>query len=228
MEDAEFADRGVYLPEADALVIADLHLGRDATSNVSLPLGERADLTSRFETLLDRFSPEEVVLAGDVLHAFDRLPDEARETFDDLQNLAADAGADFVPVLGNHDSRLADLTDPSDEYRLGDGTLVCHGHEVSESVAPRYVVGHDHPAIEIEGKRRPCYLWGPETFRDSDVLVLPAFTRFASGAVVNDMCGSDFQTPFVTSANSFQPIVRDDDADETYRFPPFGEFRELL
>ncbi len=228
MEGVEFADRSVYFPAADALVLADLHVGRDATSDVSLPLGERDDLTTRFDALLSRFSPSEVVFAGDVLHAFDRLPDEANDIFADLRNLADDANATFVAVRGNHDSMLDELTDARDEHRLADGTLVCHGHAEPNATALRYVVGHDHPAIEIEGKRRPCYLWGPNTFRDSDVLVLPAFTRLASGAVINGMWGSDFQTPLVTSANSFRPIVRDDDADETYRFPALGEFREML
>ncbi|GAA0243737.1 metallophosphoesterase [Haladaptatus pallidirubidus] len=228
MEDAEFADRAVFLPEANALVLADLHIGRDATSSVSLPLGEQRDLATRFAALLHRFSPAEVVLAGDVLHAFDRIPEDAEDTFAKLKQRANDAETDFVAIRGNHDNLLSQLVDCPDEYRLADGTLVCHGHEEPDSTASRYVVGHDHPAIEIEGKRRPCYLWGPGTFRGSDVLVLPAFTRLAGGAIVNGMWGSDFQTPFVSSSSPFRPIVRDEEADETYRFPPLGEFRELL
>jgi uncharacterized protein len=228
MEDAEFADRAVYLPTADALVLADLHAGKDATSSVELPLGERRDLTTRFEALLDRFSPSEAVLAGDVLHAFDRLPDGVSETVADLRTLADEAGAELVAVEGNHDSMLAELTDCLDEHRLADDTLICHGHAEPEGTAPRYVVGHDHPAIEIEGKRRPCYLWGAGTYRGSDVLVLPAFTRLASGTVVNGMRGSDFQTPLVASSDPFRPIVRDEEADETYRFPSLGKFREML
>jgi len=228
MADVEFADRAAYLPSADALVLADLHIGRDATSNVSLPLGERRDLTARFESLLDRFSPTELILAGDVLHAFDRLPEEVHDTFADIQALAADAGATLVVVRGNHDTRLDELTDTHAAYRLADDTLVCHGHEEPKGNAPRYVIGHDHPAIEIEGKRRPCYLHGPSAYRNSELLVLPAFTCLASGMVVNDLRGSGFQSPLVTSTDPLCPIVRDEEADETYRFPPLAEFRALL
>ncbi len=228
MVDTEFADRAVFLPSADALVLADLHIGRDATSNVSLSLGERADLTTRVSALLGRFSPSEVVLAGDVLHAFDRLPDEAKATFADLRALVDEAGATLVVVRGNHDTRIDELADTHETYRLADDTLVCHGHEEPEVDAPQYVIGHDHPAIEIEGKRRPCYLWGEETYRGSDVLVLPAFTRLASGMLINDLRGSDFQSPLVAHTNPLRPIVRDEDADETYRFPPLAEFRKLL
>jgi putative SbcD/Mre11-related phosphoesterase len=228
MAAVEFADRAAYLPSADALVLADLHIGRDATSNVSFPLGERRDLTTRFDALLDRFSPNEVLLGGDVLHAFDRLPDGVPETFADLETLAADAGATLVVVRGNHDARLDELTETHAEYRLADDTLVCHGHEDPNRSAPRYIIGHDHPAIEIEGKRRPCYLHGPNAYRNSELLVLPAFTRLASGMVVNDLQGSGFQSPLVTSTDPLCPIVRDEEADETYRFPPLAEFRTLL
>ncbi|RBI61049.1 metallophosphoesterase [halophilic archaeon] len=225
---AEFRDRAVYLPAADALVLADLHVGRDAVANVELPLGERADLTGRLDALLDRFAPAEVVFAGDVLQAFDHVPDGVEATVTALRRRVADAGADLTVVRGNHDAMLGTVVDHRDEYRLADDTLVCHGHETPDGTAPRYVVGHDHPAIEIEGRKRPCYLWGPDVYAGSDVLVLPAFTRLAAGVVVNRLSGSDFDSPLVTRANDFRPIVRDEDGDETYRFPPLGEFRRLL
>lgn len=228
MAGVEFADRAAYLPSADALVLADLHIGRDATSNVSFPLGEGLDLTARFSALLERFSPTEIILAGDVLHAFDRLPEEVHDTFADLEALAGDAEATLVVVRGNHDTRVGELTDAHAEYRLADDTLVCHGHEEPDGSASRYVIGHDHPAIEIEGKRRPCYLHGPSAYRNSELLVLPAFTRLASGMVVNDLRGNDFQSPLVTSTDPLCPIVRDEETDETYRFPPLAEFRKLL
>jgi len=41
-----------------------------------------------------------------------------------------------------------------DEYRVRD-TVVLHGHETPDDDADRYVVGHDHPTIVIEGQRRP-------------------------------------------------------------------------
>jgi len=226
--DAAFRDRAIYLPDADALVLADLHVGRDAVANVELPLGERADLTGRLDALLDAFAPAEVVFAGDVLQAFDHVPDGVEETLTALRRQVADAGAELVVLRGNHDSQLGTLVDHRDEHRLADGTLVCHGHERPDATAPRYVVGHDHPAIEIEGRKRPCYLWGRDAYGSGDVLVLPAFTRFARGVVINRMSGGDFATPLVTRADDLRPVVRDEDGDETFRFPPLGEFRELL
>ncbi|WP_137283444.1 metallophosphoesterase [Halorussus salinisoli] len=230
--DAQFRDRAVYLPDEDVLVVADLHVGRDAASAVELPLGEREDLTERLADLLAAFSPAEVVVAGDLLHAFDRVPEGTAETVAALRETVEAAGATFVVVRGNHDSMLESVLDARrfdsrDEYRVGD-TLVHHGHAEPEGEAARYVVGHDHPTIEIEGTRHPCLLFGPETFRGADVLVLPAFNRLAPGTTVNGMSARDFQTPVVGDADALRPVVWDADGEEMLSFPPLGEFRRLL
>lgn len=230
--DAQFRDRAVYLPDERALVVADLHVGRDAASAYELPLGEREDLAARLADLLSIFDPAEVVVAGDLLHAFDRVPEGVEETLGTLRETVADAGTELVVVRGNHDSMLASLLESPDvtvrdEHLVGD-TLVHHGHEEPESVAARYVVGHDHPAIEIEGTRHPCLLYGPDTFRGGDVLVLPAFNRLAPGTTVNGMRTADFQTPLVTDADALRPMVWDDESAEVLSFPPLGKFRRLL
>ncbi|USZ69047.1 metallophosphoesterase [Halorussus salilacus] len=231
--DAQFRDRAVYLPGDDALVVADLHVGRDAASAVELPLGERADLTDRLADLLARFSPAEVVFAGDLLHAFGRVPEGVEATVERLRSTVADAGAELVAVRGNHDGMLDAVgVSARDSYRVGD-TVVHHGHErpaagESSPAAGRYVVGHDHPAIEIEGTRRPCLLYGPGAFRGADVLMLPAFNRLAPGTVVNGMRTRDFMSPVVTDADALRPVVWDDEAEESLSFPPLGELRRLL
>lgn len=227
----EFAGRAAYLPGPDALVLSDLHIGRDAVSNVEIPLGERRDLTERLDALLDRFSPGTVAFAGDVLHAFDRLPEGTPETFAALETLVSERDAELVVVRGNHDAHLDALTDPVGEHRLSDGTVVCHGHEVPEADAPRYAIGHDHPVIVIEGRRHPCALLGRGAYRGADVLMLPSFTRLAPGVAINGMRTRDFASPLVgagSGIDGFRPFVHDPDRDETLEFPPLGEFRRFL
>ncbi|SNZ04619.1 putative phosphoesterase [Natronoarchaeum philippinense] len=234
--DAEFCDRAVYLPGADALVCADLHLGRDADSNVELPVGEREDIEGRIETLLARFEPDEVVVAGDALHAFDRLPDGVAASLADLAETIHGAGADLSIAVGNHDTMLhaavaegIDAVSVTDEHRLGgDGAVVLHGHEPPEADAGLYVCGHVHPAIRIEGQRRPCYLFDEGSDDGADVLVVPAFTRLAAGSLVNRSRRGGVETPLLGRLGDVRPIVRDDDADETFWFPPLAEFRSML
>lgn len=225
---AVLRDRGLYLPEADALVLADLHVGRAEASSVALPLGERAALRERLVGLLDAFDPETVVFAGDVLHTFSEATDRARASLDDLVDACRDHDARVVPVAGNHDTMLGAVWDGAvvDEHRLSDGTLVCHGHAEPDGEAPRYVVGHDHPAIEIEGQRHPCLLYGEGVYRGGDLFVLPAFSALAAGAVVNGMRAGAFDSPLVRRANALRPVV--EEGTGALVFPPLGEFRRLL
>lgn len=226
-------DRAAYLPAGDVLVCADLHVGRDATSDVQFRVGEHEDLRERFAALCERYEPGEVVVAGDLLHSFDGLPTGVDETVRALQSAADAVDARFVVTPGNHDTMLEDLCDgptPA-EYRFevdGDAVVVTHGHVCPDADADWYVVGHDHPTLEVEGMRRPCYLHGRAAPGASGVLVLPAFSRLPAGVAVNDMTAADFQSPVVTTADTLRPVVRDDDAGRTHEFPPLAECRRLL
>jgi len=230
-----YRDRAVYFPAADALVLADVHAGRDATSNVQLPMGERENLRDRLAALIEEFEPGKVVVGGDLLHAFDGVPRGVEETVVDLRDAARRRGTDLVVVRGNHDTMLDSVYrgETADEYRLDDGkTAVVHGHEPPGTTrgVERYVVGHDHPSITIEGRRRACYLLGSGVHEPTgaDVLVLPPFNRLCSGTVVNGADARDLLSPLVTNLDAFRPIVRDEDASQTLAFPPLGRFRRLL
>ena len=231
MNGVAFDRRGVFLTDAATLVVADLHAGRGEASTVTLPLGERADLVERLDRLLRKREPETVVFAGDVLHRFDGASRRVRGTVDALVDACHDAGARPVFVRGNHDTALDGLRDDVVSAHVVDGarrTVVCHGHEPPDADADRYVIGHDHPAITIEGKRHPCFLEVPDAHRGADVLVLPAFSRLAPGVTVNDARGSDLQTPLVDGLFDARPVVYDADDRSTLRFPPLPEFRRLL
>lgn len=228
--DVRVGRRSVYLEPADTLVLADVHAGRDATSNVELSLGEQADLTDRLSELLVEFRPDTVVFAGDVLHAFDHVPEPAVRVVDALVQSVRDVGATPILIAGNHDQLLDTVWDGPlhSEYRLEDGTVVLHGHERPTDDADRYVIGHDHPAITIEGRRRPCHLYGEGVYDDSDVVVLPSFTRLAPGVVVNKAGRGSLESPLVEDPGAFRPVVYDADAGEAHWFPALSTFRRML
>ncbi|WP_435073118.1 metallophosphoesterase [Halorubrum sp. HHNYT27] len=248
MTTTTFDERAAYFDRHDALVLADLHVGRGEASAVSLPLGEREDLVGRLERLVTRFDPETVVVAGDVVHTFDRVSDRSLETLAALREVCRANGAAFELVAGNHDAALASAWEgPVHEAYVLDAadaprTVVCHGHEAPTTAADRYVIGHVHPTIEIEGDRRPCFLRGDGVYRGADLLVLPAFTRLAPGVAVNNIRTGAFDSPLVTDADELAPVVFDSkagDADgagdgaggnagEPLEFPPLGAFRGML
>jgi metallophosphoesterase superfamily enzyme len=97
-----YRDRALLVNET--LVLADLHLGKGAASSVEFPLGASEDVVDRLVALLDRFDPETVVLAGDVLHAFDYVPDAASDAFAALVDALREAGARPIVLEGNHDT----------------------------------------------------------------------------------------------------------------------------
>lgn len=220
-------DRVVFFPDTETLVLADIHFGHG--DNVDAPIGGGTDVIDRLETVVDETNPQTVVVAGDLLHAFSRLP---RGVEDDLSALVAAvdrAGASLVVTPGNHDTMLPSVFDgdlPA-TYRVG-RTVVCHGHDPPDEPADRYVIGHDHPAISIDGHKRPCLLYGPNAYAGADVLVLPAFTRLARGSTVNRMATEAFQSPLITDIDAFHPVVWDDGCEEALWFPPLGECRQLL
>ena len=213
----------------DTLVVADLHVGRGTGGELEFPVGSGSDMVARFRGLLERHDPEEVVLAGDLLHSFQTVPRTVEDTVAGLQAACRDAGARLVVTPGNHDTMLDSVWDgPTEQgYRVGD-TLILHGHETPNGEADRYVVGHDHPTIEIEGQRRPCYLVGEAQYRDSDLVMLPSFNKLNAGVRVNAMSAGEFQSPLVTDADRLSPVVWDEHARETRAFPPLGEFRRML
>ncbi|WP_262176584.1 metallophosphoesterase [Haloarcula laminariae] len=220
---------GHALVLGDTVVVADCHVGRGTGGELEFPVGSGSDMVERFRDLLERHDPEEVVVAGDLLHSFRTVPRTVGDTVAGLQAAARDAGARLVVTPGNHDTMLDSVWDgpTAREYRVGD-TLVLHGHEAPEGDADRYVVGHDHPTIEIEGQRRPCYLVGEGQYRGSDVVMLPSFNRLNAGVRVNDMSATEFQSPLVTDADRLAPVVWDEGAREQREFPPLGEFRRML
>jgi len=224
-------DRAVYLPGSGTLVCADLHVGRDAASDVELRLGEHEDLTTRFESLVERFGPSTAVIAGDLLHSFDRVPTGAVDTVRTLEGIADDADCRLVVTPGNHDTMLEELWDGpiTPEYRPeGSSIVVAHGHVSPATDAEWYVIGHDHPTIEIEGVRRPCYLYGADQYEGSGVLMLPSFSRLPAGVRINRMTAASFRSPLITETGSLRPIVYDDDSGETHTFPPLSELRQYI
>jgi len=196
VDELAFRDRAVYLPATETLVLADLHLGREAVSNVAAPLGERSDLLDRLAALRSTFKPTTIVFAGDLLHSFSSVPTAVEETVDDLYTQCVDDGVDVVAIEGNHDQQLETVWPTSVEpaVKLDDGTVVCHGHEEPGLRGERYLIGHDHPAISIEGVKRPCLCVDPTGYRGKELVVLPAFTRLAGGVELNRLRADALQS----------------------------------
>lgn len=191
------ARRALWLPGTGTLSVSDLHLGyawAHRHSGQMLPLGMKEQTVTRLAELLDTYSPQELVLLGDIVHRAVPVPaleNELRRLWEEIGSRTA-----LHWVAGNHDGRLAqllcDLRLPvklMPEHRAGPHLLV-HGDAAEENAAAhlasvrgtagRVILGHEHPAFTLtdgvaSSMKCPCFAGS------SELVVLPAFSEWAAG-----------------------------------------------
>lgn len=186
------ARRAVWLEAHRALLVADMHLGQlgiERQRGALVPVVPD-DTLERLESLRATYAPARWVFLGDTVHAVARLPG-LEAMLRGFVEWLGNAEADFV--LGNHDAGLGDRLRAlgfSGACRrmttIGPHVMV-HGDSVGWPAVDavrgpdgRVWYGHEHPAVVLgdglaTSARLPCFLVG------ADRVVLPAFSRWASG-----------------------------------------------
>ncbi len=166
---ASYDDRA--LRSARRSIVADLHVVRGTGGNLELPVGPCSDMVQRFQSLVES-DPSEVIIAGDLLHSYRTVPRSVESTVAGLKSACQAVGhaCSRRRVTTTRCSTACGTVRPYDVSRR---RRRLHGHEAPDVDAERYVVGHDHPTISIEGQRQPCYLVGSGQSRGSDVRDAP-------------------------------------------------------
>lgn len=180
----------MYLPEDDALLVADLHFEKGssfARRGMMLPPYDTRETLNALKDAVSRFSPRAVIALGDSFHDIggpDRLGDMEREVLGEVQ-----AGRDWIWVTGNHDHTLPDSLggEVVNEVALGPLTL---RHEPLEG-AEAEIAGHLHPVgkVVMRGRstRRRCFL------TDGSRCIMPALGAYAGGL---NACDNAFKPLF--------------------------------
>jgi uncharacterized protein len=180
----------LYLPDADALVVADLHLEKGsafARRGLMLPPYDTRETLRALAGVLDRYAPRTVIALGDSFHdrgGPDRLGPDDRRALAGLQ-----AGRSWLWITGNHDRALpSDIGgEVLDDLALGHLTL---RHEPLAGPLDE-IAGHLHPAgkVRLRGRsvRRRCFV------TDGRRCVMPAFGVYAGGL---NVCDAAFQPLF--------------------------------
>ncbi len=179
-------ERALWIPEISAIVIADVHLGYESGlfPEPFYPKMQIKDVSERMHTLMEKFSPERVIIDGDLKHEFSSTPypefSEVKEFLDVMK------GAQITLIRGNHDNFIAGYlkkrdVDVKDSLKLGRFFFI-HGHEYAHLPEGKItVMGHEHPVFrirdEIGGSASfPCFLVS------ENLIVLPAFSEISGGA----------------------------------------------
>lgn len=198
----------IYIPEIDAIVIADLHLGYEgimAEQGMFIPKVQFKKEMQMLEKIIEKQKATRIIINGDLKHEFSETSyHEFREVSDLLEFLEKKFKEVFV-IKGNHDNFIARVTKRfkvklCDELELGNFCFL-HGHRVPKKFkkAKHVIIAHEHPAIalfdEIGAKEKiNCFLLG-EMMRGRKIVVLPAFSPLAYGSEVNVIPSSELLSP---------------------------------
>ena len=177
------AERAAYWPRTGMLLVADLHVGKDAAfrqRGLALPAGVGASDLRRLTTILQSRPVSRLVFLGDLIHARSGI---TPATCDDVAEWRKRHDTlDVTLVRGNHDRAAGD---PPADWRIdcvaepysAPPFSLCHNPSLHGSGLPT-IAGHLHPAVGLAGPAGthmtlPCF-WMRE-----GLLVLPAFTEFS-------------------------------------------------
>ncbi|MFQ3671413.1 MAG: metallophosphoesterase, partial [Verrucomicrobiia bacterium] len=106
--------RAVFVEEAGALVVADLHFGYEVSQRAAgwlLPVWGREVAVERLEGLLEDWSPDRLVLLGDLVHG--------RAGWLSLVGWLRGVRVEVVLVRGNHDRGAPKEVRLVEEWRGG-------------------------------------------------------------------------------------------------------------
>lgn len=169
----------VHWPAAEALFVADLHLGKaELFRRQGLPLPEgndREDL-ARLRRALEATGARHLVVLGDLVHGAESWTPALAE------GLARILPPVRTLVRGNHDRVLPPASlgfQVVDEGWTRAGLALRHAPLLGDPTAPPHLAGHLHPVARLAGQgdrlRIPCFVLTPRT------LLLPAWGSLTGG-----------------------------------------------
>lgn len=209
---------GVWLEDARALLVADVHLGKAetfASLGVPVPVSATDATLARLSRLIDALNATSVIVLGDWLHGPRALDPVVLSRLSDWR--ARHAATKITVVGGNHDASAGampaslDIDSVDEPFAAPDRSglwLAHHPERIDASDAEmheprRYLLaGHLHPALRLRSRaddsvRLPCWWFG------STIGVLPAFGEFTGGHTIRRFNGDRV---FVTIGDSVREI----------------------
>lgn len=200
----------LFIRKAGICAASDIHIGLEdelRRQGLAFPLNEEQMLLERLEEVLDKFKPSVFVLAGDIFHSFDRMDKNVRDKFVSIMGML-ETRCKVILLRGSHDTMLSTLYRESLERYDADGFTFAHGHNSVDNHS-NLVLGHEHPVIEIEMERLPCFLYGKSVMGGRDLFVLPAFNPLCQGVTINHVEGRDMLSPLLrrVDVEELCPIV---------------------
>ncbi len=176
-------ERAVWWPAERALVIADVHLGKDQVfrrSGIAIPEAVFDAELGALDHVLTTRPVEHLVILGDWVHAQPKEGEVWAQRIAEWRRGRPELAITLVP--GNHDRRLAPwlelwgIREAEEPFFLGGLRLV---HDTDSKAAEAGMSGHLHPVARLRAGFDRVRL--PAFAHCDDHLILPAFGRFTGG-----------------------------------------------
>jgi putative SbcD/Mre11-related phosphoesterase len=235
----------LYAPGKDAVIVSDLHIGIEAVearTGTLMPKFQMEEILDELETMRDETGADRLVIVGDIKHSFSGTNEREREEVERFLDKISLLFETVWLIEGNHDNaltyRIDDYTNVElDDHFAEDGVLFVHGHEkledLEELTADIVVIGHEHPAIVLTDdvgitEKIACFLYGD--MKDGrKIIVLPAFSRLASGTEVNKVPEHELLSPILREQVDIDAldVVAVDREAGMFDFPAVGKLRDV-
>ena len=188
-------DKALYLPEIEALLVSDVHLGKAETfQSFGIPIasGINEENLGRLRSLVAQTNPKNLFILGDLFHSKQSLVPDVLESWD---TFLKETDAKVSLIVGNHDQKLIAALPPlpmtcETEAICVGPFLLSHEPETNHR-ATLNICGHIHPVVKLRSRtdslRLPCFY----VERDPKRLTLPSFGEFTGGyevALVGNTC----------------------------------------
>lgn len=177
----------LYWVEQDALLLADVHLGKSAhfrKNGMAVPAAADDGEYDKINDLIELFNPSRVWFLGDLFHSY------ANAEWHFFEQWVRGLTVELALIMGNHDvisrrsfEQLGIKT--YDVLYMGSLFLTHHPEELTGKFN---IAGHVHPAVMLQGSGKQrlklsCF------FKTSTGLILPAFGDFTGTYVLKPKKG---------------------------------------
>ncbi len=182
------ADKLCYWEDRNALILADLHLGKGTDfqkAGIPLPDEDTPHDLARLSRWIDHFQASQVIIVGDLFHGLSAATDWVLPGLTTWRATQGEVRLTLVP--GNHDRVAKAVAEELGLELTAEvvtmGPLSFSHYEPAGEADPFTISGHLHPAVRIKEDGGPGMTLPAFIFNDHR-LVLPAFGSFTGSAKV--------------------------------------------
>lgn len=180
------AEAAVFWEEQKTLILADMHLGKEAVfqkAGIPIHQGILEDDLMRLARCIKRVQAKRCIIVGDLIHAKSGLTENVTRR---VSQWLHQVGVEVHLVAGNHDRVLLQalpsswpITMHTDGFAEGPFYFSHHPRHHPKGFV---FAGHIHPKCEIGNQHDSLVLRCFQIF--SDLAILPAFGFFIGGTLV--------------------------------------------